>query len=176
MYDEILETHITKRKRKIRDCKQDSNKRGEEEGGRDTVPQDRGPRGRKEGEEEAGRERALPPQTELWSQHNPVSESQLHTHSFKERLREKSTVGSDRNRGRVNTVRLRVEVEMKVVVNQFKCASVQCVCVCVADIPQDKAGPGPGDPALPSGPLDLASPLLLCHPGCEDDSRTYRSI
>lgn len=29
------------------------------------------------------------------------------------------------------------------------------------------AGPGLEDPALPSGPLDLAFPIVLCHPGHE---------
>lgn len=32
-------------------------------------------------------------------------------------------------------------------------------------IPQDMVGPGLEDPALPSDPLDLSFPLLLCHPG-----------
>lgn len=48
-----------------------------------------------------------------------------------------------------------------------------CLHVCRRDIPQDKAGPGLEDPALPSGPLDLSFPLLLCHPGHDDDN-THR--
>lgn len=47
---------------------------------RDTVPQDRGPQGRKDKVEGT---KGLPPQTELWFQHIPASKSQSHSQEEK---------------------------------------------------------------------------------------------
>lgn len=59
----------------------------EEEEGRDTVPQDRGPQGQKE--EEVEKREALHLQKDLYSHHSPVSRSQLRIHSIEEETKKR---------------------------------------------------------------------------------------